>query len=127
MTIDSLVGPLNVMIPFTFFAGVITYGWPYAKTAGAYIAIAILYGICSGVYVSMITAPIVRMGDTYDVGVRVGMYLTVLALGALAGPPISGAINDATGNYNMVGVYAGEYSILSLQSHDLRLRSLWLY
>ena len=37
------------------------------------------------------------------------MYFTVMALGAIAGPPISGAINVATGGYKAVGIYAGEY------------------
>ena len=37
------------------------------------------------------------------------MFFTVVALGALVGPPISGAINVATGGYKAVGIYAGMY------------------
>ena len=55
----------------------------------------------------MIAAPIVRMGRTEDVGVRIGMNFTVIALGAVAGPPISGAINTATGGFEFTGIYAG--------------------
>ena len=47
------------------------------------------------------------MGDTNDVGRRVGMVVSILALGALAGPPISGAINTATGGFKAVGYFAG--------------------
>lgn len=61
----------------------------------------------SGVYVSLLVAPVVRMGGTQDVGVRVGMSMTVIAIGAVAGPPISGAINAATGAYVFTGVCAG--------------------
>lgn len=61
---------------------------------------------------SLLTAPIVRMGETHDVGNRIGMTLTVLAMGALGGPPISGAINDATGNFKAVGIYAGAFTLL---------------
>ena len=61
----------------------------------------------SGVYVSLLAAPTVRMGRTEDVGVRVGMSMTLIALGAVAGPPISGAINAATGGFKFTGVYAG--------------------
>lgn len=57
----------------------------------------------------MIAAPIVRMGRTEDVGVRIGMNFTVIALGAVAGPPISGAINTATGGFKFAGIYAGGY------------------
>lgn len=48
-----------------------------------------------------------EFGDTEDVGRRVGMFMSILALGALAGPPISGAINTATGGFAAVGYYAG--------------------
>ena len=49
----------------------------------------------------------VALGDSTDVGRRTGMYFTILSLGSLMGPPISGAINRATGGYSAVGIYAG--------------------
>lgn len=58
----------------------------------------------------MLAAPLISMGETHDVGLRLGMFFTILAIGALAGPPISGAINDATGGFKDVGYYAGTYS-----------------
>ncbi|CDO68627.1 hypothetical protein BN946_scf184996.g58 [Trametes cinnabarina] len=106
--LSDRVGPLSVMTPATFIAGILTYAWPFATSVGGNIAIAIVYGCASGVYVSLLAAPVVRMGKTHDVGVRVGMSMTVIALGAVAGPPISGAINAATGGYTLTGVYAGE-------------------
>ena len=63
----------------------------------------------SGVYVSLLTAPIVRMSKTQEVGVRAGMSMTLVAVGAIAGPPISGAINVATGGFKFTGVYAGKH------------------
>ena len=47
------------------------------------------------------------MGDMNDVGRRMGMFMSILALGALAGPPISGAINAATDGFEAVGYFAG--------------------
>jgi hypothetical protein len=35
------------------------------------------------------------------------MFMSIFSLGALAGPPISGAINTATGGFEAVGYYAG--------------------
>ena len=67
----------------------------------------VLEHLASGVYVSLLAAPVVRMGNTQDVGVRVGMSMTIIAVGAVAGPPISGAINAATGGYKYTGIYAG--------------------
>jgi MFS transporter, MCT family, solute carrier family 16 (monocarboxylic acid transporters), member 10 len=47
------------------------------------------------------------MGDVEDVGRRSGMMMTIIAMGALAGPPISGAINNATKGFPAVGYFAG--------------------
>ncbi|KAL6309351.1 MFS general substrate transporter [Sparassis latifolia] len=101
------IGQLNVMIPATLIAGVMTYVWPAAKSVGANVAVALLYGMSSGVYASLVATPIVAMGERHDVGQRIGMAFMLLAMGALAGPPISGAIYDSTGTYKWVGIYAG--------------------
>lgn len=37
-------GPMNVMIPFTALAAVLTYAWPFAKSEAALIVVDILYG-----------------------------------------------------------------------------------
>ena len=52
--------------------------------------------------------PVVRMGKVTEVGMRSGMAFSVMSLGALAGPPISGAILDHSGSLKNVGYYAGE-------------------
>ena len=61
----------------------------------------------SGSFVSLLGNPIMDMGDTEDVGRRLGMFMSLLSLGALAGPPISGAISTTTGGFKDVGFYAG--------------------
>lgn len=55
--------------------------------------------------------PLIHMGDMSDVGRRTGTLFSILAISALAGPPISGAIASATGNYKAVGYYAGARAI----------------
>lgn len=50
------------------------------------------------------------LGVTDDIGRRIGMFMTIFSFGALAGPPISGAINTATGGFESVGFYAGKRS-----------------
>ncbi|KAI0747288.1 MFS general substrate transporter [Irpex lacteus] len=123
-------GPLNMMIPSTAVAGILTYIWPFMTNKGGFSALGFFYGAASGVFVSLLAAPIVEMGETHDVGVRMGMYFTVLALGALAGPPISGAINQSTGGYKDVGYYAGSavlvsVALLILSRHFILKRHLW--
>ena len=100
-------GVVTVTAPLTLLCAIMTYAWPFATTKGSLIAIGIIYGFCSGAYVSLLLVPLVMMGDMHDAGRRSGTALTVVALGAVAGPPISGAIAQATGGFKAVGYYAG--------------------
>jgi hypothetical protein len=81
----------------------------------------------SGAFVCLLSVPVIAMGEIQDVGRRVGMSMTILAFGALAGPPISGAINNATGGYKAVGYYAGmEHFPFQLRSSPVySLQAAW--
>ncbi|KAF7308875.1 MFS domain-containing protein [Mycena kentingensis (nom. inval.)] len=107
-------GPLNVLIPMTL---------------SVFIAIAALYGVVSGTYVSTFPIPILGMGEVGDIGRRTGMALTISALGALAGPPISGAVRTASGGFRAVGYYAGSTVLLAVvllvTTRWLVLRRFW--
>ncbi|KAI6035996.1 major facilitator superfamily domain-containing protein [Pisolithus microcarpus] len=108
------IGPLSAMIPFTALLGILTFAWPYASSQGALIGVSVIYGIAFGAYVSLIVAPAMAMGDVSDVGRRVGMFLTIAALGTLVGTPISGAINAGTGGFKDPGFFAGGVVIFSV-------------
>jgi MCP family monocarboxylic acid transporter-like MFS transporter 10 len=112
--LSDKIGPGNVMIPFTTASAVLTFAWPFAKNTGSLVAIAIIYGLCVGSYVSLTAVPVIAMGEMHDAGRRIGMFLTILSLGALVGPPISGAINKATDGYEAVGYYAGSTILVAI-------------
>lgn len=120
------LGAMNVLIPYTLVTAVLTYAWPYATSTGTYAVVALLYGSAAiprssnrspslhamdrftcGAYVALLLSPMAQMGETADIGRRIGMLTTILACGALAGPPISGAIRASTGSFKPVGAYAG--------------------
>ncbi|KAH0591409.1 hypothetical protein H2248_001487 [Termitomyces sp. 'cryptogamus'] len=107
-------GPGNIVIPFTAVAGILTYAWPFARTQRELMAVAIIYGFSSGGYISLMTNPIMSLGVTDDIGRRIGMFMSILSLGALAGPPISGAINTASGGFEVVGYYAGSMVMIGV-------------
>ncbi|KAJ7186131.1 major facilitator superfamily domain-containing protein [Mycena filopes] len=122
-------GPLNILVPMVLLTAVMSFAWPHAHTEGSLIAIAALYGLFSGVYVSIFPLPLFALGDVADIGRRTGMSLTIAAFGALGGPPISGAILTATGGFNAVGYYAGSTLIaaviLMLLTRQLVVRRVW--
>ncbi len=95
------------MIPASLIAGVLTLIWPYTRGTAALFTLAGTYGASSGAMVTLMGAPMMALGESTDVGRRTGMYFTIVSLGALAGPPISGAIYHTTGGYTAVGIFAG--------------------
>ncbi|KAF7336270.1 MFS domain-containing protein [Mycena venus] len=127
--IADKIGPLNILTPMTFIAAGMTFAWPYARTERSLIAVAAIYGVVSGTYVSIFPFPLFSMGEIGDVGRRTGMAFTIAAAGALAGPPISGAINTATGGFTAVGWYAGSTVLLAVLlmvvTRQLQIRRLW--
>ncbi|KAF8674068.1 Monocarboxylate [Rhizoctonia solani] len=110
--VSDRIGPINTLIPSTLVAGVCTYAWPFARNKGSLIVLACIYGAACGVFVGMLATPVAKMGSMDDVGRRTGMLMSVIAAGAVAGPPISGAIRDKTGSFIQVGYYAGSMIIL---------------
>ncbi|KAG1756873.1 MFS general substrate transporter [Suillus paluster] len=102
------VGALNVMVPYTIVSGIMSFAWPFAKNESQLIAIAAIYGFSYGGYVSLFSAPVVAMGTMEDAGRRVGMFMSLIAFGGLAGPPISGAVRTATAGFVEAGYYAGK-------------------
>jgi hypothetical protein len=66
----------------------------------------------SGGYISTYVAPVFAMGKVEDVGRRTGMLMSIAALGALCGPPISGAIIKS-GGYQGAGFFAGKREFAS--------------
>ncbi|KAG5636915.1 hypothetical protein H0H81_006382 [Sphagnurus paluster] len=106
-------GPVNIIVPMTVAAATITYLWPMAQTKDSLIAVAVVYGFTSAAYVATFQMPLYELGDIEDVGRRAGMVMTFAAFGAVAGPPISGAISRTSGGFSAVGYYAGEPLISS--------------
>ncbi|KAF9070894.1 major facilitator superfamily domain-containing protein [Rhodocollybia butyracea] len=122
-------GAINFLAPMTIIAGILTYAWPLATTKSEFIIVGIIYGFSSGVYVSCFLIPVYEMSPVNDIGRRTGLIMTFGAVGALVGPPISGAINTATGGFRDVGYYAGSTIILSVAfmiiTRQLVLKQLW--
>ncbi|KAF9448297.1 MFS general substrate transporter [Macrolepiota fuliginosa MF-IS2] len=107
-------GAVNVITPMTIAVAIMTFLWPYAQSKNSLIAVAIIYGFTSSAYVSAFNIPLYNMGVIEDIGRRMGTIMVFAALGAVAGPPISGAINAATGSTKAVSYYAGSTVLLAV-------------
>lgn len=107
-------GPVNAMIFFTSIAGVLTYVWPFITSHSGFIGLSCVYGFSSGAFVGLFPVGIASLGSLSSIGRRAGMQMSIMSLGALAGPPISGAIFKAKGDFKPVGLYAGSVVALSI-------------
>lgn len=87
------IGHLNVIVPCAYLSGVCVLAWTSVQTFGSLIATSFLYSLISGGLMALPPAVLVALSpDLRQIGVRVGMALTVGSLGVLIGPPIAGAI-----------------------------------
>ncbi|KAI6043380.1 major facilitator superfamily domain-containing protein [Pisolithus marmoratus] len=114
------IGPLNTMILFTSLAGILTFVWPYASSQGLLIGVSVLYGFASGTYVSLFVAPPMAMGGVGDVGRRMGMFLTIAALGTIMLPCYPSAYLQSL--HHPFNTYLG--SKLDIRPYDLSIEIL---
>jgi MFS transporter, MCT family, solute carrier family 16 (monocarboxylic acid transporters), member 10 len=107
---------MNALLPFSLLAGLLTWAWPYINQTGSYaglVVLAVFYGASSGAFLAVLGTPMSHpaFGEMGDLGRRTGMLWSICAIGALIGPPISGAINTATNDWTAVGWYAGKSKV----------------
>ncbi|KAK0853804.1 hypothetical protein LTR91_008886 [Friedmanniomyces endolithicus] len=101
------IGPLNMIVPCTFFAGVLCICLAAAHSIGPVIAILVFYGFCSGTLVSLPPTIFVHLTQNRAViGTRMGMGFAITSLGMLVGTPISGAILNKS-SFTWVWVFGG--------------------
>ncbi|GME28435.1 putative mfs transporter [Neofusicoccum parvum] len=98
------VGQFNVMTSVSTLSGVLLlcFWLPlelHPSSAGI-IVFALLYGFCSGGFVSLGAPCVVSLaeGRLDEIGLKLGGFCLAIALGALTGLPIEGAIKDREGD-----------------------------
>lgn len=99
--IADIVGPLNVMLPFTLVCGVMMYAWIGIHSRATLFVFAAIYGSGSAGSQSMFPAGLSSLTtDLRKAGVRMGMGFTVVSFACLTGPPLAGAlIQEDSGDY----------------------------
>jgi MFS family permease len=111
--IADRLGPFNVVIPCTFATGILGICLMATKSVASVIVVAVLYGFCSGTFVSL--PPTIYVHITKNrgmIGTRMGMGFAVTSIGVLLGTPISGAILDAS-SYTYVWLFGGLMTIVA--------------
>lgn len=106
--IADRVGVLDTFIVVCGLCSASIFYWISVTNEQGNIAFAVIYGFFSGSVVSL--AQVVLTGITPDLrrlGTRIGMVSILKGIGSLVGPPISGAILNATGNFLGIQLFSG--------------------
>lgn len=103
------VGAVNVFIPNAIAGSVIVFGWMAVHETSGLYAWSVIYGTVASGIQSLFPAGVTCLTtDLNKIGVRLGMTFTIVSFAALTGPPIAGAIIDASdGGYKGAQAFAG--------------------
>ncbi|KAJ4496459.1 major facilitator superfamily domain-containing protein, partial [Lentinula lateritia] len=104
--IADRLGALNLMVPATCLSGAIYYIWPFSHSQVGSIFLSVFYGISLGPFASLVSSPVLALGDRNQLGQRIGILMSMVGVAMLAGAPISGAINTSQRPVSM-GLFAG--------------------
>ncbi|KAJ3899739.1 MFS general substrate transporter, partial [Lentinula edodes] len=104
--IADRLGALNLMVPATCLSAAIYYIWPFSYSQVGLIFLSVFYGISIGPFASLVSGPVLDLGDRNQLGQRIGILMSMVGVAMLAGAPISGAINTSQGSVSM-GLFAG--------------------
>uniref|UniRef100_A0A0D2XI01 Major facilitator superfamily (MFS) profile domain-containing protein n=1 Tax=Fusarium oxysporum (strain Fo5176) TaxID=660025 RepID=A0A0D2XI01_FUSOF len=102
--IGDKIGHFNTMVMVTGFSGalVLAFWLPleFHTSKGGIIVFALLFGFASGGFVSLGPPCVVSLAEDRvdEIGFKLGGFCLAIALGALTGLPIEGAIKDREGD-----------------------------
>ncbi|KAJ3863976.1 major facilitator superfamily domain-containing protein [Lentinula novae-zelandiae] len=95
--IADRLGAINLMVPATCLSATIYYIWPSSHSQVGFIFLSVFYGISIGPFASLVSSPVLDLGDRNQLGQRIGILMSMVGVAMLAGAPISGATNTSQG------------------------------
>ncbi|KAK3182180.1 hypothetical protein K4F52_006549 [Lecanicillium sp. MT-2017a] len=106
---DWFTGPVNLLIPSTFFSSVMLLCWTSIEQEPQVYTFVVFYGIFSGAVQSLFPATLASFTpDLSKVGVRMGMVLSTVSFAALTGAPIGGVlVSQENGRFLYAQIFAG--------------------
>ncbi|KAI0043848.1 MFS general substrate transporter [Auriscalpium vulgare] len=109
------LGPVNLAVAISVGCTAVTFSLLCITSVGGIVAFALLYGFCAGAYVSLISPALYSLSENeWEVGIRLGLALSLSSVGALTGPPIDGALLGDTFQWSKPIAFSGVCTFFSL-------------
>ncbi|GKT93787.1 major facilitator superfamily transporter [Colletotrichum tofieldiae] len=106
------IGKYNIFVVVCYLTSIWMLAlWIPANTDAALIAFAVLFGFCSGAYVSLIAPLIAQISPIQEIGFRTGITFFTNSIGGLTTNPINGAILAGSGGWVGIKVFSGVFCI----------------
>lgn len=107
------LGRLNLFGIAGVGTGIMVFCINEPKTNTAIIVYSVFFGFVSGTIISSASAAIsLCTKDPRNLGTYMGMGMGLAAFAVLAGPPISGALLERSGDFSQVSIFAGTVSVV---------------
>ncbi|RDX47107.1 MFS general substrate transporter [Lentinus brumalis] len=91
--VANKVGTGNIIVVFTFICVATIFGLIGLSSVASVVVIAVIYGLASGVYITMLAPFLATLTDDFsELGARMGLAFFGCGVGSLIGTPISGAL-----------------------------------
>lgn len=101
-------GPFNMLFAAAASTGILILCWPSATTNAGIIVFAVVFGFCSGAIVSLMSLAFTRVPqDPRQIGTYLGMGMMIVAIAALIGPPINGALVTRYHGFREASIFSG--------------------
>ncbi|KAH0832257.1 major facilitator superfamily domain-containing protein [Lanmaoa asiatica] len=112
--LSDKIGRFNLLCPSAFLSGLsCLVFWMFGKDLLAIILFAVLYGLLSGAFISVVTPCVAQISDIREIGARIGALYTLISVPSLFGGPIAGAlVQRQHGVYTTSIAFAGSSMIL---------------
>ncbi|RPD54175.1 MFS general substrate transporter [Lentinus tigrinus ALCF2SS1-7] len=98
----------KIVVVFTFICAATIFGMIGLSSIGSVVVIAVIYGLASGVYITMLAPFIATLTDDLsELGARLGLAFFGCGIGSLVGTPISGALLTSDYTWWRPAVFSG--------------------
>jgi len=102
------MGVYNMLLTSIFMSAVTLFGLIGADNAGSIYVLAVLFGFSSGAYVSLIPSLLATLcRHMGEIGIRIGIAFSVVAVAMLIGTPVNGAILGRVYTWTSAIIFSG--------------------
>jgi len=104
---------VTLIVVCTGVCAIMIFALTGVTTVAGFVIFGILYGFCAGAFIALMAPLIAVLSDNInELGLRMGIAFTLCGVGALAGPPIQGALLTENFVWWKPSVFSGAFGLL---------------